>query len=238
MVEETAVTRILLTGFEPFGGETVNSSHEAGIRLAAKRILGTELHYLRLPVVRHAAVEIAVAEMLRLRPEAVVMLGQAHGRARITPERIAINVDEFRQPDNAGNQPRDETQIAGAAAAYLCTLPVGAMTDAIKAAGVPAAVSNTAGTFLCNHVTFGLLHAITVEQLAVRAGFIHLPLLPEQAATKPAEVASMGLETLLVGLRAALRVVAAECGKSSENGWAAAYTFRPTAVGAHGMARR
>jgi pyroglutamyl-peptidase len=220
------VTRILLTGFEPFGGEMVNSSHEAGLRLAAEGITGAELHYLQLPVVRHAAVGRAVAELLRLRPAAVVMLGQANGRARITPERIAINVDEFRQPDNAGNQPRDEVQIAGAAAAYLCTLPVSAMVDAIKAAGVPAAVSNTAGTFLCNHVTFGLLHAITAQRLAVRAGFIHLPLLPQQAATKPAEVASMGLETLLVGLRAALHVVAEDCRGSTDIGRAAGHALR------------
>lgn len=212
------MTRILLTGFEPFGGETVNPSHEAGVRLAAERIPGIELHYLRLPVVRHTAVEMAVAEMRRAWPEAVVMLGQANGRARVTPERIAINVDDFRQPDNAGNLPRGEPQFVDGPDAYLCTLPVGAMTDAIKAAGVPATVSYTAGTFLCNHVTFGLLHAIGIDRLAVRAGFVHLPFLPEQAALKPVEVASMGLETMLVGLRAALRVVADNCESFPANG--------------------
>lgn len=212
------MAHILLTGFEPFGDETVNPSHEAGARLAGEGLAGVELHYLRLPVVRFAAVELAVAEMLRVRPVAVVMLGQANGRARITPERIAINVDDFRQPDNAGNLPRDEPQVAGGPDGYLCTLPVRAMTEATLAAGVPAAVSNTAGTFLCNHVTYGLLHAINGGVPAVRAGFIHVPFLPEQAATKPIEVASMGLETMLVGLRAALAVVAEQCRSSAADG--------------------
>jgi pyroglutamyl-peptidase len=208
------VVRILLTGFEPFGGETVNPSHEAGVRLAEEHMSGVELTYVWLPVLRHACVEIAVAEMLRLKPDAVVMLGQANGRARITPERVAVNVDDFRMPDNAGNLVRDEAQVEDGPAGYLCTLPVRAMTEAMVAAGVPAAVSNTAGTFLCNHVTYGVLHTISTARLDVRAGFVHLPFLPEQAATKPMETASMGLETMLVGLRAALTVVAMDCDSS------------------------
>ncbi len=228
------MTRVLLTGFEPFGGETVNPSHEAGSRLAREHIPGMELHYLRLPVVRYVAVETAVAEIQRMRPDAVMMLGQANGRARITPERVAINVDDFRRPDNAGNQPHDEPQVAGGPAAYLCTLPVRALADAMVAAGVPATVSNTAGTFLCNHVTYGVLHAMGAGGLVLQAGFIHLPFLPEQAATKPAEVAFMGLETMLVGLRAALGVVAEGCDLSDAIGRT---PCAPTAatVGAHGV---
>lgn len=205
------MTRLLLTGFEPFGGDAVNPAHEAGHRLAREQVAGADLHYLCLPVVRYEAVAVALKEMLRLRPDAVISLGQAGSRARITPERIAINVDDFRIPDNAGNQPRDEPQVRDGPAAYFTTLPVRAMTDAIVAAGVPAAVSNTAGTFLCNHVAYGLLHAIATGGLPVRAGFVHLPLLPEQAAARPVETPSMTLETMMAGLRAMLAVVTASC---------------------------
>lgn len=201
------MVRILITGFEPFDGERVNPSHEAGVRLAGVGIDGADCHYLRLPVERFRAVELAVAELRRLRPDAVIALGQAGGRARITPERIAINVDDFRIPDNGGAQPRDQAHVEDGPAAYLCTLPVRAMTEAIVAAGVPAAISNTAGTFLCNHIAYGLLHAAATKRWRTLVGFVHVPYLPEQAAPKRLETPSMALTTLLDGLRAGIGAV-------------------------------
>ena len=205
------MTRILILGFEPFGGETVNPSHEAGSRLAAESFAGATLAYRRVPVSRARAVPLALETVARFRPDAVIALGQANGRARITPERIAINVDDFRMPDNDGMLARDEPQVPGGPPAYLCTLPVRAMVETMIAEGVPAAVSNTAGTFLCNHLAFGLLHAVATQGLATRAGFVHLPLLPEQAATKPVEVPSMALDTMLRGLRAAVVTLIEAC---------------------------
>jgi pyroglutamyl-peptidase len=134
----------------------------------------------------------------------VVMLGQAGSRPWITPERVALNIDDFRMPDHAGNQPQDEPIVPGGPAAYLSTLPVKAMVQAMTAEGVPAVLSNTAGTYLCNHVSYGVLHHLAVRRLATRAGFIHLPFLPEQAAGKDAQVPCLGADTMLAGLRAAV----------------------------------
>jgi pyroglutamyl-peptidase len=199
--------RVLITGFEPFGGEPVNPAQLAGERLADEGVAGAELAYLHLPVVRYAAVE-RVLDALRSRPyDAVMMLGQAGGRTRVTPERIATNVDDFRIPDNAGNQPRGERQVPDGPDAYLCTLPVAEMAAAMRSVGVPAAISNSAGTFLCNHVTYGVLHGVRRLGLATAAGFVHLPYLPEQVARRDQDAGSMGLTTMVQGLRAGLRAV-------------------------------
>jgi pyroglutamyl-peptidase len=114
------------------------------------------------------------------RPVLVICVGQAGGRAAVTPERVAINVDDARIPDNAGAQPVDRPVVRGGPAAYFSTLPIKAMVEAIRAAGLPAEVSQTAGTFVCNHVFYGLMHALRRRE-GVRGGFIHVPLLPEQA---------------------------------------------------------
>jgi pyroglutamyl-peptidase len=201
------MARLLVTGFEPFGGERVNPSGYAAERLVRDGFSGVEASFLVLPVVRYRCIELAVEAIERERPDAVVMLGQAGGRGWITPERVAINVDDYRRPDNAGNQPVDQEIIAGGPAAHFSTLPVKQMVGGIRAAGVPASLSNTAGTFLCNHLSYGVLHHLALRRLPIRAGFVHLPYLPEQAVDKEAQVACMGLETLLLGLRAAVSVV-------------------------------
>jgi pyroglutamyl-peptidase len=197
--------RLLITGFEPFGGERVNPSAAAAQYLAEEGLPGTEVRSLVLPVVRYRAVELTVETIERERPDLVVMLGQANGRARITPERVAINLDDYRMPDNAGRQPHEEPIVPDGPAAYFSGLPVRAMVERMHSVGVPAAVSNTAGTFLCNHLSYGVLHHLAIRRLPVRAGFVHVPYLPEQAASKDIESASMELETLVRGLRAGIR---------------------------------
>ena len=196
--------RLLITGFEPFGGESINPSSLAAQRLAEEGFAGVEASWLVLPVVRYRCGERVVETIERGRPEVVVMLGQAGGRMRVTPERVAINVDDFRRPDNAGNQPVDEPHLLGGPAAYFSGLPVKEMVRRMREAGVPAAVSNTAGTYLCNHVSYGVLHAIATRGWPIRAGFIHVPYVPAQAAEKELDAPSLSLDTLVRGLRAAL----------------------------------
>lgn len=178
-----AAAKILLTGFEPFGGETVNPT--AGIvgRLHGTRIGGHEVVGVVLPCVFGDAVARLQTALRRTAPRLVICLGQAGGRAEITPERVAINVDDARIPDNAGRQPVDVPVVPGGPAAYWSTLPVKAIVAALRKQGIPAAVSQTAGTFVCNHVFYALMHMLR-RRRAVRAGFIHVPWLPAQG--KPA----------------------------------------------------
>ncbi len=198
------MARVLITGFEPFGGAPVNPSALAAEILAAERPGGAEIVSLILPVVRYRCIDLTVAAIERRPPDLVVMLGQGGGRAAITPERVAINLDDYRQPDNAGHHPIEEPIVPGGPAAYFATLPVRAMAREMQAAGVPAAVSNSAGTYVCNHLSYGVLHHLALRRLPVRAGLIHLPYLPEQVTGMTLETPSMALETMLRGLRAAL----------------------------------
>jgi pyroglutamyl-peptidase len=173
---------VLITGFEPFGGERMNPSQEIARNLHGKVIAGHEVVGALLPCVFGEA----NAELRRLLkehgPVLVICVGQAGGRAAITPERVAINVDDARIADNAGAQPTDQAIVRGGPAAYFSTLPVKAIVAALRAGGVPAEVSQTAGTFVCNHVFYGLMHALRGKR-GVRGGFMHVPFLPEQAKT-------------------------------------------------------
>jgi pyroglutamyl-peptidase len=198
---------VLITGFEPFGGETINPSAAAARWLADESMAGASVECLVLPVARYRAVDLAIEALEQRRPDVMIMLGEAGGRTRVTPERVAINLDDYRIDDNAHNRPIDEPIVPGGPAAYFSRLPVRAMVERMRAAGAPAAISNTAGTFLCNHLSYGVLHHIAVRRLPVRAGFIHVPYLPEQAARKDTDTPSMELETMVRGLRAAVRAV-------------------------------
>jgi pyroglutamyl-peptidase len=196
---------ILLTGFEPFGGETVNPSGLVARALDGEIIAGARVHALCLPCVFGAALDVLGAALRQRRPGIVLALGQAGGRSDFSPERVAINVDDARIPCNAGRQPVDEPVVPGAPAAYFSTLPIKAIVAALRAEGLPAAVSQTAGTFVCNHVFYGLMHALR-RRRGVRAGFMHLPLLPEQVAaraTVPAQP-SLPLATQVQGVRLSL----------------------------------
>ncbi|MGE5654008.1 MAG: pyroglutamyl-peptidase I, partial [Bacillota bacterium] len=176
---------VLVTGFQPFGGETVNPSLEAVKLLNGLVIDGYEVVIGEIPVVRFEATKTIVELIEQYQPEIVINVGQAGGRQEVSVERVGINVDDYRLADNAGNAPVDEAIAADGPAAYFATLPIKAMVKAMVAEGVPASVSNTAGTYLCNHVAYAVPHYIAAHRLPIRSCFIHIPFLPEQAAGKP-----------------------------------------------------
>jgi len=195
---------LLVTGFEPFGGESLNPSWLVAQALAGASIAGAQVHAALLPCVFGQARSALNEALHRVRPRWVLALGQAGGRHDFSIERVAINVDDARIADNAGAQPIDEPVVAGAPAAHFATLPIKAMVAALRAAGLPASVSQSAGTFVCNHVFFALMHELQGHP-GVRGGFMHLPLLPEQAARASAAGApSMALATMIEGTRLAL----------------------------------
>jgi pyroglutamyl-peptidase len=198
--------KILVTGFDPFGGEKVNPAWEAVSRLP-REIGGAEIAVLQVPTVFGRAPETVLREVERLRPDAVVAVGQAAGRTAITPERIAINLEDARIADNAGFQPSEQPVVPGGPDGYFSLLPVKAMADAIKGAGLPGSVSNTAGTFVCNHLMYHLLHACHTRFPGMIAGFVHVPCVPEQSEAHP-EWFSMELDEIVRGLTAAIGAVA------------------------------
>ena len=196
---------VLLTGFEPFGGESVNPSWEIARALDGWRCEGHVVRSVQLSCVFGQALRELDAALEQHAPALVMCLGQAGGRPEISIERVAINVDDARIPDNRGHQPVDDAVVAGGPAAYFSTLPIKALAHDLRAAGVAASVSNTAGTFVCNHVFYALMHRLaTVPALArARGGFVHVPYTPEQAAGR--EVPAMALATQVEGIREALR---------------------------------
>lgn len=193
--------KVLVTGFEPFGGESVNPAWEAVRRLAGEDFAEQEVAVIQVPTIFGAAVAKAREAIDTRQPDVVLAVGQAR-RPDITVERIAINIADAAIEDNAGNRPVDEPIAPDGPAAYFSTLPLKAMVETIRTAGVPARVSNSAGTFVCNHLMYGILHHIALNRLPIRAGFVHVPLLPEQAVA--GNVASMGLAELIRGLRQAV----------------------------------
>lgn len=193
---------ILVTGFEPFDGEKTNPSWEICSRLPAA-IAGMRVETCRVPCEFRRSIEVVAEAIHRTRPTIVVSIGQAGGRTHVSLERVAINVDDARIPDNAGARPVDEPVASQGPPAYFATLPIKAMAAAMRRAGVPAQVSNTAGTYVCNHLMYGVLHVLASEGGAARAGFIHVPYAEEQALDKPG-VASMALATMVKGIEAAI----------------------------------
>ena len=171
---------ILLTGFEPFGGDSLNPSEEIARALHGQVIARHRVVGALLPCVFGAAIKELKRHIRLHEPALVVCLGLAGGRAEITPERVAINVDDARIPDNAGQQPIDKSVVKSGPAAYFSTLPIKAIVQQLQKRGLPAAVSQTAGTFVCNHVFYGLMHELARHNPGVRGGFIHVPCLPEQ----------------------------------------------------------
>jgi pyroglutamyl-peptidase len=194
---------ILLTAFEPFGGDPVNPSLLIARQLDGVTIAGARVVAVELPCVFHRALTALDEALERTRPVLAVALGLAAGREGLSIERVAINVDDARIPDNAGAQPVDEPIAADGPAAWFSTLPIKAIAAALREAGVPASVSQTAGTFVCNHVFYGLQQRLAGTD--VRSGFIHVPLLPEQAAPYPGKPV-LALEEQVSGVRLALQV--------------------------------
>ena len=199
--------KLLLTGFTPFAGETINPALEA-VKRVKPEIAGMEIVKLEVPTVFGESVRLVQEAIEREQPDFVLSVGQAGGRAEITPERVAINVDDARIPDNVGQQPIDVPIFVDGENAYFATLPVKAMAEAIREAGLPSALSNTAGTFVCNHLMYGVLHHLHQNHKSAKAGFIHVPYISEQTADKPG-VPSMPLDDIVRALEAAIAAIPA-----------------------------
>jgi pyroglutamyl-peptidase len=195
---------VLLTGFEPFNGAAINPSWEAVRALDGWSGPGFAVVARQLPCVFGTALDVLRESIAGVRPDIVIAVGQAGGRSEISLERVAINVDDASIRDNAGNQPVDTPVAADGPAAYFTTLPVKAIVNALRLRGFPSGVSQTAGTFVCNHVFYGLMHHAVGQPL--KAGFIHVPFLPEQAADRPERPPSMALRDIVDALRIAVEV--------------------------------
>ena len=197
--------KILLTAFEPFGGDTVNPAQEAVARVADV-IGGADVVKISVPVVFGKSVEVVRRAMEAEKPDVVLCIGQAGGRFGLTPERVAINIDDARIPDNEGNQPLDRPIFEDGAPAYFAGLPAKAMVAAIREAGVPAALSYTAGTFVCNHLMYGVLYHIEKSFPGMRGGFMHVPFLHEQIMARP-NTPSLSTDDIVRGIEAAISAI-------------------------------
>jgi pyroglutamyl-peptidase len=197
---------VLVTGFEPFERDPVNPSWEIarsldGWRPDAEGVSGL-VTSVKLPCVFGAAIDALDAALEKYRPTLVVSLGLAGGRNELTPERVAVNMDDARIKDNAGQQPIDAPVIPGGPAGYFSTLPIKAIVRDLRAGGIPSSVSNTAGSFVCNHIFYALMHLLATRysSLAARGGFVHVPALPEQSARQPG-MPSMALADQVRGIQ-------------------------------------
>ena len=204
---DTDLPRILLTGFEPFGGEAINPSWEAVRVLDGEIIGGYRVVARRLPVSFDGAKRALVRAIDEVQPRLVLSVGQAGGRAKLSLERIAVNLIDARIPDNEGCQPIDCAVVEGAANAYFATLPVKAMRQAMEDEGIPAELSHSAGCYVCNAVFFVLMQRLA-DRPGVRGGFMHVPWLPEQGVEHAGEP-SLPLGSMIDGLRCALQVAVA-----------------------------
>lgn len=201
---------ILVTGFEPFGPHAANPSEQLAKAVDGRTVGDGLVRGAVLPV-EHASARAAVAALLDdVRPRVVIHLGLAGPRARIALERVGVNVMEYSMADNAGFRAAGEPCVAGGPAAYFSTLPLAAMLAALVGEGIPAYVSNTAGTYLCNHTLYSTLHAVRDLARPPRVGFVHLPLLPAMVAASGTDEASMDLSVMLRALEIILDVVGTE----------------------------
>lgn len=199
---------ILVTGFEPFGVHALNPSQELAKALDGRRIGAARVRSAVLPVHHADAARIMDGLLAEIDPDAVLHLGLAGGRARLAVERVAVNVMDYPLADNAGYRAAGEPCAPGGPAAYLSTLPVAEIVAALVAEGIPAYLSSTAGTYLCNQTMYATLHAVAVRRLRARAGFLHLPLLPSMVAAAGTDEPSMDFPLMLRGVETALHVIA------------------------------
>ena len=199
---ESSGNVVLVTGFECFGGEKMNPSWEICKRLP-REIAGLRVETCLVPCEFRRAIEVVAEAIERHRPSIILSLGLAGGRNRLGVERVAINVDDARIPDNAGARPIDEAIAAKGPPAYFATIPVKAVTRAIRAAGVPVEVSNSAGTYVCNHLMYGVLHFVAASGNGARAGFVHVPYAEEQVIDKK-EAPAMSFESMTRGVVAGI----------------------------------
>ncbi len=193
--------KLLITGFEPFGGEKVNPSWEA-VKLLPDVLGDWELKKLEVPVVYGEGADVVWAAAEAFKPDVILCVGQAGGRSSIAVERVAINLRESAGPDNSGRVCRDEPVAADGPAAYFATLPVKAMADAIRAADIPAVLSYSAGSYVCNDLMYSMLHRCSGS--GVRAGFIHIPFMTSQSN---GNVPALPLEVMANALKAAVLAI-------------------------------
>ena len=175
--------KVLITGFDPFGGEKINPAWEA-VRALPDNIDGIEVVKLQIPTVFKKSAKKLFENIDSVKPDVVICVGQAGGRYEFSVERIAINVDDGRIPDNDGYQPVDSPVFEDGENAYFSTLPIKAIVEEVKKVGIPSAVSNTAGTYVCNHIMYSLLYYLNKNNLNIKGGFIHVPFIPEQVVEK------------------------------------------------------
>ena len=195
--------KVLVTGFDPFGGESVNPAYEA-VKLLPDIIEGAQIIKLQIPTVFKKSIEVVKEAVENDQPDVVINVGQAGGRACVTVEKVAINLADAGIPDNAGDSPQDEPLEEDGPDAYFSTLPVRAMVENVKSHGLPCEISYSAGTYVCNSVMYRVLHLASKEYPNMKAGFIHVPYSCEQAAKKNGYVASMPLETIAKSLEYAI----------------------------------
>ena len=204
------IKKILLTAFDPFGDDKINSALETMKQLPVEHA-GAVIIKLQIPTVFGKASQcvidaIEIDAIEKEEPDAVVLLGMAGGRTAITPERVAINLEDARIEDNEGNKPDEQAIAKEGPVAYFSSLPIQEMVAAMQESGIPAYISNSAGTFVCNHLMYSVLHYLSMNQRSIPAGFIHLPYLPEQVVYRPT-LASMSMETLVAGVEICLDVL-------------------------------
>lgn len=203
--------KILVTGFDPFGTDKINPAIEAVKRLP-DTVKGAQIIKVQIPTIFGKAAIVTKTAIEKYHPDYVINIGQAGGRFALTPERVAINLDDGRIKDNAGYQPIDQPIQANGDTAYFTQLPVKAIVKAIRQAGLPAAVSNSAGTFVCNHIMYQVQYMRATEFPNIKAGFIHIPFLPDQIIHRP-DTPSLSLEDDVRGLTAALEAIVDRDGK-------------------------
>lgn len=194
--------KVLITGFDPFGKETINPAIEA-VKLLPEKIENHKIIKLEIPTVFQKSISILEKAIAKEKPDIVICVGQAGGREKISVERIAINIDDSRIEDNEGNKPIDRFIFEDGDDGYFSTLPIKAIVKNLKKENIPSEVSNTAGTFLCNHLMYGLMYLIHKKNLKIKGGFIHIPYLPSQVLDK--NMPSMSLDLSVKGLEIAIK---------------------------------
>lgn len=203
--------KILVTGFDPFGTDKINPAIEA-VKKLPENIAGAEIIKVEIPTIFNKCAEVVHQAILDNKPDYVLDIGQAGGRFALTPERVAINFDDGRIKDNAGYQPRNQPIHEDGQNAYFTQLPVKAMASAIIAAGLPSSVSTTAGTYVCNHIMYQVQYMIDKEFPDLKAGFMHIPFLPNQVVDRP-DTPSLSLDDDVKGITAAIEAIVERDGK-------------------------
>ena len=197
--------KILVTGFDPFNNDIINPSIEA-VRLLPNFINEVEIIKIEVPTVFFKSLNIIEEAIIKYQPDVILSIGQAGGRSDISIERIGINIDDAKIVDNENNQIIDDKIFVDGPDAYFTTLPIKAMVENIKKYGIPSSISNSAGTFVCNHVTYGVAHLLATKYANKRSGFIHIPYLPSQTLMF-SNVASMELNTIVKAIICAIHAI-------------------------------